>query len=343
MTMRKNWTSKEQANLLIHLGQCLRDGYPLALAIRLLFFHQRLRVRKDLEFMAEKLEGGWSLYEVLHALRFPSEVSSFIYFAEESGDLSKGLIESGEMMRRKEMNQETLRRLMRYPLLLLWVFGLMMFVIGQFLLPNFLKLYRSLSIDLPMITKIMLFTASHVYYLLFVLPILFLSGMVGLIYFRRMNMDKKLKLLIRIPLVGGYTRHYLTHNFSFHFGSLLRSGLPIRQSVDALAQKGTTPFLKFEAQRLKRALLEGRPFEQVMSEPFYYLPEFVTVIHQGQLSGMLGASLDRYSGLVMARMEEKTQVYLSLCQPALLIFVGGLVLCLFASILLPIFHIVNGL
>lgn len=343
MAFRKGWTKKEQADLLIHLGQCLSDGYPLALAIKLLLFRQRTRVRRDLDSMTRKLEGGHSLFETLRDLHFPAEISSFIYFAEESGNLAKGLIESGEMMRRREQYRETLHRLLRYPILLLWIFGLMMFVIGHFLLPNFLKLYRSLSIDLPLITKIMLFSAGHFYYLLFVLPIVFLSGIAGALYIRRMTMDQKLKLVTRIPLVGSYTRLYLTHIFSFHFGSLLRSGLPIRQSVTALTQKGTTPFLKFEAQRLQKALLEGRHFEQVMSEPRYYMPELTTIIHQGQLNGMLGASLYRYSGLVMAKIDEKTRVLLSLCQPALLLFVGGLVLFLFASILLPIFHIVNGL
>lgn len=343
MIFRKSWTKKEQAELLIHLGQCLNDGYPMALAVRLLLFRQRAQVKHDLEVMIKKLEGGRTLYEALADLHFPEEISSFIYFSEESGNLAKGLIESGRMMSRREQHKETLRRLLRYPVLLLWVFGLMMFLIGRFLLPNFLRLYRSLSIDLPLITRILLFSANHIYYLLFILPLLFLSGIAGTIYFRRMTMERKLRLMIRMPLVGHYARLYLTHVFSFHFGSLLRSGLPIRQSVAALSQKGTTPFLKFEADRLQKELLEGRHFEQIMSQPRYYMPELVTVIHQGQLNGMLGASLCRYSGLVMTKIDEKTRLLLSFCQPALLLFVGGLVLFLFASILLPIFHIVNGL
>ncbi|RYL92330.1 type II secretion system F family protein [Sporolactobacillus sp. THM7-4] len=343
MSFRKRWSKKEQATFLINLGRCLSDGYPLKLALQMQQFHQRALIRRDLDLLMAELREGLSLHEVLLKLRFPDDLTSGIYFAEESGELARGLIESGEMLQRREEQKETLRKLLRYPILLLWVFAVMMFIIGRFLLPNFLKLYDSLSIDLPLITQLLLYITNHTGLMILTGLSLIMLFVFTLIGFQRMPVEKRLKFLIRIPLAGSYTRLLVTHHFSFYLGSLLRSGLPVCKSLETLSEKGTTPFLRFEAGELQDALREGNPFEKVMSERPYYLPDLISVIHQGQLNGMLGQSLYRYSGMVLSKMEERTHTLISLCQPALLIFVGGLVLCLFASILLPIFHIVNGL
>ncbi|RYM06038.1 type II secretion system F family protein [Sporolactobacillus sp. THM7-7] len=341
--IRKNWTKKEQAKWLIHLGQCLRDGYPLALAIRLQLFQHRPSIRNDQERMIAELKKGLSLHEVLLNHRFPEDISSSIYFAEVSGELAKGLIESGETLERRERQKETLRRLLRYPILLLWIFLFMLFIIGRFLLPNFLKLYQSLSIDLPLITKILLFFTRHLAFFLFLIPCALGLASLAFLYFRSFPMDRKLKMLLIVPFVGGYTRLFATYRLSFYLGSLLRSGLSIRQSLDALSVRASAPFLRFEARHMSDKLMEGKPLDRIIAERGWYLPDLVPVIRQGELSGILGSSLYRYSGLVLAKMEEKTRTALSFCQPALLIFVGGLVLGLFASILLPIFHIINGL
>ncbi|WKB36984.1 type II secretion system F family protein [Terrilactibacillus sp. S3-3] len=119
--------------------------------------------------------------------------------------------------------------------------------------------------------------------------------------------------------------------------------MSIYQAVDALSRQGITPFLRFEGQRLEKLLRKGERFEQIISGRSYYEDDFAYVIHHGQLNGMLGESLYQYSEVLLNKMTEKAEDFLAVCQPAMLVVIGGLVLCLFASIMLPIFHIVNGL
>ncbi|MFT8317461.1 MAG: competence type IV pilus assembly protein ComGB [Sporolactobacillus sp.] len=343
MFIRKSWTKSDQADFLVHLGKCLKDGYPLLQAIRLQTYRRKPVIQETLERMIAGLEEGIAFHDLLKSFHFPIDVVSSIYFSEVSGNLPKGLIESGEMMRRREENKTRLQRLMRYPLLLIWMLLLMLYTIGHFLLPNFLKLYQSLSLQLPLITRILLFCSGHMndFFLLFLILII-LSTFIFLIL-RRLPQERQIRMAVRIPLAGRYLRHYLTHKTAFHIGSMIRSGLSVRQSVEALKESGSTAFLNSEASRLSAALSEGESFEELMADRPYYLPDFVDVIHQGEINGILGEALYRYSEAVMSRMEQKTEQILSYFQPTILLLVGSLVLGLFSAVLLPIFHIVNGL
>jgi Type II secretory pathway, component PulF len=340
---RRSWTKRERALFLIHLGECVADGYPLALAIRMQRYNQHTFVGRQLDSMLLLLKEGSYFYESLAKCGFPGEICSSVYFAETAGKLAKGLIESGQMMKRREENNEKLVRLLRYPLLLFWLLFLMIFVIGRYLMPSFSKLYASLSIRLPLSTRLLIAFGDHFYFLL----ILMVTGLLGLVLMvhqiRKLPINRQMALLLRLPGAGRYVRCYLTHHLSFYLGSLLRSGLPIRQAIDSLSEKGTTPFLKYEASRIHRLLLHGERLEAAIRQSGWYLPDLSAVIHHGQRNSMLGETLFTYSATVMEKMEQKMQTLLSLCQPVLLVVIGGLVLGLFTSVLLPVFQMINGL
>ncbi|CAM3245300.1 competence type IV pilus assembly protein ComGB [Sporolactobacillus spathodeae] len=343
MRIRKNWTKTEQALFLVHLGQCLGEGYTLLVAMRFQFFHRNQMLRNDIEKMIAALEEGWKVHEILRAFHFPEAIVCSIYFSEKSGDLFRGLTACGHMLQRQEENRRRLGRLLRYPLFLLWLLLLMLYIIGHFLLPNFLQLYHSLQIDLPLITRVLLILSNHAFLLAALLLAVITAGLLLWIYSRRLPVEKKIQIALHLPILRHFLRHLLTQKFSFYFGSMLRSGLSIRQAVDALKDTGATPFLNYEAERLRQCFDEGRRFTEAIDRVGYFLPDMVSVIRQGELGGILGESLARYSDAILVDFEEKMEQLLSYVQPAILIFVGGLVLGLFSAVLLPIFHIVNGL
>ncbi|WP_010631995.1 competence type IV pilus assembly protein ComGB [Sporolactobacillus vineae] len=343
MIFKKDWTKKERALFLVHLGECIADGYPLLLAIQMQRYNQSPSVRRKLDAMLNLLKEGNYFYETLSESGFPGEVCSSVYFAESAGKLAEGLKESGQMMQRREEDHEKLIRLLRYPVLLIWLLCLMVFVIGRYLLPSFIRLYESLSIRLPLITRILILFSSHIYLLISLMLAGCLCFVLAVKNFRRLPVSRQIGLLLRLPGAGRYVRYYLTHHFSFYLGSLLRSGLSVRQAMDSLSEKGTTPFLKYEAVRLRRLLLHGERLEAAVRTSRWYLPELAAVIHHGQLNSMLGPSLSTYSAKVMEKMEQRMQTLLLFCQPALLLVIGGLVLGLFASVLLPVFQMINGL
>ncbi|MFT8391255.1 MAG: competence type IV pilus assembly protein ComGB [Sporolactobacillus sp.] len=343
MTGRKSWTKKEQAVFLTQLGQCLKEGYPLITALRLQFYQRRPFIREKMQQMIDALEEGVNFHELLRFHHFPSEIVTMIFFSETSGDFPGGLAACGRFLKKQEDNRRRIQRLLRYPIFLAWIFLVMLYIIGHYLLPNFLQLYQSLAIDLPLITRALLFLTGHTMW--FIIAGMIVGCGAGVIYFfyRRLPITLKIQIILSIPILRNYWRYVWTQKFAFYFGRMLIVGLSVRQAVDSLSQSEATAFLNYEAARLRQDLVSGCHFTETIARVNYFLPDLSAVVRQGEIGGILGESLSRYSDSVLDSLEEKIEHLLTYVQPAILIIVGALVLGLFSAVLLPIFHIVNGL
>jgi competence protein ComGB len=190
---------------------------------------------------------------------------------------------------------------------------------------------------------LVLFSVSHLSSLVFAFLIFFLLLLHFLICFRRVSADKKLRLLISIPVVRSFIRLYCTYHLTFYLGSLLQSGLSMLKALEAMSGRGAASFISFEAGQMSARLRNGEAIEAVVAGRPWYLPDLVLLIRRGQAGGSLGQTLSQFSGIVLEHMDKKMRALLAFCQPVLLVLVGMLVLILFLSILLPVFNIVNGL
>ncbi|MTT32658.1 type II secretion system F family protein [Terrilactibacillus sp. BCM23-1] len=339
----RKWDRRSQGTFLIRMGESLLQGYTLQDAIQLQSLHQKNIIQEKMTTMLRLLSEGETLTEVLTVMKFPNECCITLYFSEQSGELAHGFIESGQLMLKREEHRSKLRKLLRYPLFLIWMFIIMIFIISTFLIPNFMKLYHSLNLELPLVTRIVLSLNHNMVSIGIGILVITLCGSVCFIYFKKIPIIKKISVMSQIPLLSRYIKLYFTRAFAFHLGSLLRSGLSINQALDTMTKQHMTAFSYQEALHIRQAIIKGEKLDHILAERSYYLREFIEVIRHGQNNGRLGSTLMLYSDTLLRKLEEMTQTWLAIVQPATLVFIGILLLSLFSSILIPIFHIMNGL
>lgn len=340
---KTKWANKEKAQFLDQLGQCLRQGYSLITAIELLSYHEKMKTRQLIKIMVDQLKQGEALHEVFLKAFFPKDICGFIYFSEQHGDLSLGLIEGGKMLKQREQAKLQLQHLMRYPLLLLWLSVILFYIMLKYLYPQFQVLYASMDIPLPLITRIFL-SLNHLVFP-YILPIIILLSLMisSVIYLlRHTSVIKLYHLLLRIPYFNTLLRVYLTYYLSLHLGSLLKVGMSISTAFNIMKNQSFMIFFKNEAERAVKSLLQGESLPQVFSENHFYTKDFPSILSHGQINGLLGKELFDFSQLLLKEMEDKLKNLLAFVQPLLLIFVGGFTLILFLSILLPVFQMING-
>ncbi|WP_353947942.1 hypothetical protein ABNN70_12300 [Sporolactobacillus sp. Y61] len=80
------WKKKEQAKMLIQLGECLRDGYSLRKALNLLQIEWTGIMRKKTDQMILQLEKGVPFHDVLLFAGFPGKLRRRSTFLSEVAD-----------------------------------------------------------------------------------------------------------------------------------------------------------------------------------------------------------------------------------------------------------------
>jgi competence protein ComGB len=339
---RRIWNEKQKSEFLIRIGELLQQGYSLSHAIELYSLNDNKEAEKIVLPFLNQLKEGRSFYEVLDFYSFPNDILGYLYFSEKH-DLSQALIQSGSMLKRRQKLKETLNKVLRYPLFLSWVMIIMIIIVFRYLFPQFQTLYHSLNVDLPLITTLLL-QVIHIlpWFLLTIGTVLFFSIIYYMLWLRRKTPHEKLRIFLRFPIIRSLLILFFTHLFSSHLSSLLKGGLSIHEAVLVFEKQDHLLFFQDEGKELKLLLQQGEPLEKaILTRPFY-LKELSSVINHGHANGKLADELMLYSEMVLRKLEDRLQRYLMMLQPILFMCIGSVILLLFLSILLPMFHVIQS-
>ncbi|WP_170885502.1 competence type IV pilus assembly protein ComGB [Bacillus alkalicellulosilyticus] len=342
--MKRKWKDIEKAEFLKKLGTLLEQGYTLAEGIELLSVYTSEHIQVHLRLLLGDLREGIPLHQALEYLSFPQDVLLYLFFAEKYGELGQGLKEAGELFVKRVIVIAKFNNLLRYPLLLLWIVGTLTVVMVHYLFPHFQQLFESMSVEPPLVT---------IWFLTFidVVPQLLLGGgcllFVFVVYyflrFRHLSPHKKLGLIRKIPFVSSFLQALITFYFTTQLSGLLKGGVPILHALSIFENQQYIRFFQDEAISIKEQLHQGIALDVVIAEKPHYQPEFPFVIKHGQSRGKLDSELRHYGDLLFENIEERVKKALMILQPLCFCIVGGMVLVMFLSILLPIFQMINSM
>lgn len=126
--------------------------------------------------------------------------------------------------------------------------------------------------------------------------------------------------------------------------TLLRAGLNIVESLDALERKEANPGFKQVLGRLLASLREGASFSQALTgESALFSPVLIAGVAASETSGGLANTLERYLAYDGRINQIKRKVSASAIYPLLLLGVGGAVILFLIAYVLPKFSaIIDG-
>ncbi|MCY8639736.1 type II secretion system F family protein, partial [Bacillus sp. S17B2] len=263
-------------------------GYTLLDGLRLMELQLNKRQVADLIDAVTRLREGAPFYQVLKSLSFHKEAVGICYFAETHGELPASMIQSGELLKRKIAQADQVKRVLRYPLFLIFTVAVMFYMLQSIIIPQFSGIYQSMNMETSRSTDILFSFFQHID-LVIILAALFAAG-IGLYYwlvFKKKSPARQMLICVRIPLIGNLVRLFNSYFFSLQLSSLLKSGLSIYDSLNAFKHQTFLPFYRCEAEQVIERLKAGESIEAAICESPFYEADFSKAISHGQLSGRL--------------------------------------------------------
>ena len=296
--MKKNekWTLKEQAEFLKRLSELLSHGYSFTQAVEFLQLQLREELQFELERTLKMLKEGESLYNLFTALEFHPHILSYLYFAENHGDLANTLSEGSDMLLRRIQHTEKFKKMLRYPLFLLVFVGIMLVIIEKQLLPQFQSMYDSMNAKSSFFTTLLLNLSLFNRLIFSSILLILVSGCIYYFFhYRHLPASSQMDVLLKIPVVKSYCTLLNSHFFSLQLSNLLKGGLSIYQSLLLFTQQGHSRFFNEEADEINRLLRTGERLDVIINERNYYEKELSLIIYHGQSNGDMAKELYRYS------------------------------------------------
>ena len=341
----------KQADFLLFNQQfsaLLRAGIPVLQAIGLLKSRSASEnLRTMLVDVEEKVTNGIPLSEALESQgTFPKIYTASILAGEKSGALDDVLERFVTYLKRSVAISRKLRGALAYPAFLLLTATLMVAFLTFYIVPRMSDLFKGLSANraLPTITvAVLAFSNAIAGNIWWLLPLVIIGGFVLLFWLRtdggRLTLHK---FLLKLPIAGKLIRNMATAQLARSLSTLLSGGITVPDSWEIASQALNNMELRRRSQAVLPLIREGRSFTDSL-ESANWMPELaLDMIGIGEKSGSLREMLDEVATFYDAEAEVRLEQLTTLLEPAILLFMAGIVVVILLAIYLPIIQTISS-
>jgi type IV pilus assembly protein PilC len=230
---------------------------------------------------------------------------------------------------------------MTYPVAVLVLVILILTAMMIFVIPTFKKIFASLHGQLPLPTRILM-AVSHIFVAYLPLVILFYIGAtIGFIRFRRSKRGREIldRLVLKIPIFGKLAHKYAVVRFSRTLASLLRSGVPILNSLSITAEAAGNVKMVEAVSDIGTGVKQGEPLARRMALHSIFPPMVTQMVSVGEETGGVDDMLDKVASFYESEVEAMVASLSSLLEPVLIVVLGSVVGSMVISLYLPMFNV----
>lgn len=272
---------------------------------------------------------------------FDTLFCAMVAAGEASGDLGNVLARIADHREKSQETKAKVQSALIYPAVLMTVAALVVTALMVFVVPKVVAQFDSFGSDLPVLTKIVVgvsaFLTSYGLWLFAAFALLIFGASFAL-----RQAPVRLAVhgqLLRLPLIGKLVRAVNGARFARAFGTLVQGGSPALEALVAAIETVKNAKLKKALEAASVQVREGKSiaaaFKQVPDLP----PMLAYMTAAGERSGQLGLMLHKSADYLESEFDGFTKSALSLLEPMIVIFMGGIVGAIVLSIMLPILRL----
>jgi type IV pilus assembly protein PilC len=287
------------------------------------------------------IESGDDLSEAMakHAHVFSKLYINMIHAGESSGTLSTILSQLSYYQETAMEIRGKLKTALAYPIALMFFAMVVSFILLLFIIPQFNQIYTRLNTALPLPTKILMGisnTVQHGY----IWYLFFFFGAWALFWIILQTTSGKYtwdRIKLQFPIVGPIMVKSIFTQFSRTLSILLKSGLPIIQSLKIISESIPNVYIEKKVEECSIKIQKGATISEAFSDEKVFPQLMLQMISSGEESGTLYAMLSKVADFYQQQVSTTVATLTSILEPVLIVVLGLIIGSIAISIFLPIF------
>lgn len=260
---------------------------------------------------------------------------------EHAGFLGPVLNQLADYTEQRQYTGQKLKMAMIYPFILVGVAIAVVLLLLVFVVPELVGIFAHSKRELPALTRGLIATSDFfqhygIYVLLAVAALVILCRRLLRNPRRRKRWHRA---LLRIPGVSRVVIAVDTARFASTLSILMASGVPLLESLRIAGAVLTNLVLREDSEAVAERVQEGSSLNRALRQSGRFPPMMVHMVASGETSGELETMLERSATNQERELEMTMGTLMSLFEPLMVVFMGGMVLTIVLAILLPIFDL----
>ena len=298
--------------------------------------------------LRREVEAGESLADAMgHNQRmFPTHVMSLIRSAENSGRVPDAFLEISKYLEWQEQIMADIRQATVYPAVVLAVVAAFVFVLFTFVVPKFVALLALAKVGLPLITRVVFSLSEIAKTTWWVFPLVFIGVPVIIKTSERRSPRfaaafEHFKL--HAPIFGSLIHMLVISRFAHNLAVLYRSGINLLNALELCRELVGSITVSTALVDVIQKVEAGEPLSDGLRRHAIFPPLLIRMVAMGERSGNLDVALENVSTYFDSIIPRRIKKVFSLLEPALIIFLIGIVGSVAVAIFLPIISVMGAM
>ncbi|WP_292253497.1 type II secretion system inner membrane protein GspF [Marinospirillum sp.] len=337
--------SHEQKTLFTRqLATLVAAGLPLETALETLGRQAETdRQRHLIQGLRTRVREGHSLAETLKHWpgSFEDLYVALVAAGEKAGRLDQVLMRLADYLETSQKQRQKAKMALVYPVLLTLVSLAIVVALMSFVVPRIVSQFDHAGQTLPTITRGLIWVSDAIRDWGLVMALVMVLVVVGLHWLLKKPVWRMAwhQRQLRTPFLGRLIRALNTARLARTVAILTGSGIPLLDALRVARDTLSNVYLRQVVDGVVDQVREGVSLHRALERSGHFPPMMTYMVASGEASGELDQMLTRVADLQDSEFQQKVDVTLTLFEPLMILFMGGVVLTIVLAILLPIMQL----
>lgn len=323
------------------LSSLLVAGIPLDQALSAMATQARAPVAAVIESLRVGLREGLSLRQAM--AQFPADfdetLRSLVGVGESSGSLASVLDRLAQSMADANRLRIGLLSALAYPLIVCLVALVVVVALMSYVVPQIVSVLVSQKQSLPFLTRALIAVSEFLQLYGFSLLVGFLLALFSFVLSYRIWPSFRMQIdsgLLRLPFFGQLIVMSESARLASMLSTSLSGGVSLVRALNASASVVSNRLLRSRLTLATGWVREGAELGRALGQSGGFPPLLVQLISTGERGGALASMLSLAADQMGQLIRQKTLLFTTLLEPALILLMGGLVLLIVLAVMMPL-------
>ncbi|MCU1693341.1 MAG: type secretion system protein [Frankiales bacterium] len=278
-----------------------------------------------------------------HPLVFPPLMVNMCRAGEVGGFLDMVLLQIAENYEAEVKLKNKIKAAMTYPVVvfviaIVAVIGMLLFIV-----PVFVGLFDGFDAQLPAPTRFLVFLSGL---MKFMAPLGLIAFIAFMVTWPKVKLKPEVRnvvdpLKLKMPVFGLLFQKIALARFARNLGTMMKSGVPILQSLDIVASTTGNIVLERAIRDVQESVRQGEALAQPLTQHPVFPPMVVQMMSVGEDTGALDTMLHKISEFYDQEVEATTEALTALIEPLMIVVIGAIIGAMIVALYMPIFSLMN--
>lgn len=337
---------RELINFCFHLEQLMSAGVPIIEGLGdLRDSVEDRRLSEVIAGMVESIEGGQTLSEALaqYPHVFDTVFVNLVRAGESSGRVGLVLQKITESLKWQDEQATRIKRLLMYPTFVGLVVLIVISVLMTFLVPEMVKLIRTMGGEIPFHTQALIATSNFFvnwWFLILTAPVL-IFVLLAVVANASPRFRYAIDLMkLRVWVIGPILRKVILSRFATYFALMYSSGITVLESLRVSESLVGNLVVADGIARAARQIGDGASISGGFESTGMFPPLVLRMLRVGESTGGLDTSLLNIAYFYNRDVDESMARMQEMIMPAMTVAIGLVLVWVIVSVYGPIYDLI---